>query len=260
MPVLLLKNTNKLNWNFLASIFLPKSKFSKNIKSIVGYYPNNAFFYKLAMVHKSMLNHESKKYKKSNERLEFLGDSILNSVISEYLYQKYPEMDEGELTKVRSKLVSREMLNKLAVEIGLSQFVIAKIDKNAHSSSIFGNAYEALIGALYLDKGFKKTKQFIISNVVEKHLNMENLVNTEVNFKSKAIEYAQKEKIIISFEILEEIGFGREKEFVAGILVDGEIKAQAKDYSKKKAEQKAAEIFCNQLPLFPEEGTQNIEL
>ena len=106
-----------------------------------------------------------------------------------------------------------------------------------------------MVGALYIDKGYKKTKQFIVSLVVEKHLNMENLVNLEVNFKSKAIEWAQKEKVNLSFEIIEEIGFGREKEFVAGIFAEGELKAQAKDYSKKKAEQKAAEIFCQNLPL-----------
>lgn len=235
-----------MNWGFFKRFFLTNNQFSKNIKSIVGYYPNNAFLYQLALVHKSMVNQDLKKYPESNERLEFLGDAILNSVIAEYLYTKYPEMKEGELTKIRSKLVSREMLNKLAIEVGLSEYVEAKLDKNTTSNSIFGNAFEAIIGALYLDKGYKKTKKFIIISVVEKHLDMEILLNLEVNFKSKVIEWAQKSKLNLKFEIIEEIGFGREKEFVAGIIFNGELKAQAKDFSKKKAEQKAAEIFCKE--------------
>ncbi len=156
-------------------------------------------------------------------------------------------MKEGELTKIRSKLVSREMLNHLAIEMGLAEIVQAKIDKNRGAGSIYGNAFEALIGALYLDKGYKKTKKFIITSVVEKHLDMENLLSTEVNFKSKAIEWAQKNKVLLSFEIIEEIGFGRDKEFKAGLYIDGELKASSQDISKKKAEQKAAEIFCNLL-------------
>lgn len=228
------------------SIFLRKNKLAQNIKNIVGFYPNDVFLFERALVHKSAVYDHSSTYTQSNERLEFLGDAILGSVIADYLFKKYPTQDEGFLTKMRSKIVSRHSLNDLAKKIGLDKIVIARLDKKSKTDSIYGNAFEALIGAIYLDRGTKACEDFIFNKIITPYISLEKLENEETNFKSRVIEWAQKEKRDLVFEIVNENGEGRHKVFDACVKLDGEEITRGKEKSKKKAEQKAAEKFCKQ--------------
>jgi len=235
-----------LKTSFLTK-FLRKDKFSKNIKNIVGFYPSDVFLFKTSLVHKSAVYDSSTKFKESNERLEFLGDAILGAIVAKYLYEKFPRKDEGFLTKMRSKIVSRQSLNTLAVKIGLDKLIIARLDKNSKTESIYGNAFEALIGAVYLDKGLEVCENFLLKKVIEPNISLVKLEKEETNFKSRIIEWAQKEKQDLVFEIIHEYGEGRDKEFEAIIILDGKRTTTGRDKSKKGAEQKAAEKLCNQL-------------
>ena len=236
----------------LSFLFLKKSELAKNIRNIVGFYPNDVFLFEKALVHKSALYDNSSSYTKSNERLEFLGDAILGAVIADYLFQIYPHKDEGFLTKMRSKIVSRYSLNDLAKKIGLDSIVISKLDKKSKTDSIFGNAFEALIGAIYLDRGIKAAEKFILERVMHPYIFLDQLEKEETNFKSRIIEWAQKGKRHLSFEIVSEIGEGRKKIFEACVKLDGKEITRGKEKSKKKAEQKAAEKFCKKFKVLNE--------
>ena len=231
------------------SKFSRKDKFSKNIKNIVGFYPSDVFLFKTSLVHKSAVHDSSTGFKESNERLEFLGDAILGAIVAKYLFEKFPGKDEGFLTKMRSKIVSRQSLNALAVKIGLNNLIISRLDKNSKTESIYGNAFEALIGAIYLDKGLEVCETFLLKKVIEPNISLDKLENEETNFKSRIIEWAQKEKQDLAFEILQEYGEGRGKEFEAVIVLDGKQTTTGRDKSKKGAEQKAAEKLCMELGL-----------
>jgi ribonuclease III len=236
-----------LNWRELFSYFRPKGDFDNKIKSIVGFYPNNAFFYELAFTHKSRVNSQKNGSKESNERLEFLGDAILSAVISDYLYEKYKEMDEGELSKLRSKIVSRKSLNSLGAAMKLQNLLVANVNATAMQNSVLGNTLEALIGACYLDLGFELCEKFILEGIVNKHLDLNKVIQMEVNYKSRILEWGQKQKVTITFKTISELGTGTKKKFSIALLVNGEIKAEATDSSKKKAEQKASEIFSTHI-------------
>ena len=231
------------------SKFSRKDKFSKNIKNIVGFYPSDVFLFKTSLVHKSAVHDSSTGFKESNERLEFLGDAILGAIVAKYLFEKFPGKDEGFLTEMRSKIVSRQSLNALAVKIGLNNLIISRLDKNSKTESIYGNAFEALIGAIYLDKGLEVCETFLLKKVIEPNISLDKLENEETNFKSRIIEWAQKEKQDLAFEILQEYGEGRGKEFEAVIVLDGKQTTTGRDKSKKGAEQKAAEKLCIELGL-----------
>jgi len=231
------------------SKFSRKDKFSKNIKNIVGFYPSDVFLFKTSLVHKSAVHDSSTGFKESNERLEFLGDAILGAIVAKYLFEKFPGKDEGFLTKMRSKIVSRQSLNALAVKIRLNNLIISRLDKNSKTESIYGNAFEALIGAIYLDKGLEVCETFLLKKVIEPNISLDKLEHEETNFKSRIIEWAQKEKQDLAFEIIQEYGEGRGKEFEAVIVLDGKQTTTGRDRSKKGAEQKAAEKLCTELGL-----------
>lgn len=231
------------------SVFYRKNKLAQNIKNIVGFYPNDVFLFERALVHKSAVYDHSSNYTQSNERLEFLGDAILGAVVADYLFKVYPTRDEGFLTKMRSKIVSRHSLNDLAKKIGLNKIVIARLDKKSKTDSIYGNAFEALIGAIYLDRGTKACEKFILERIISPYISLDKLENEETNFKSRIIEWAQKEKRDLVFEILNEVGEGRKKVFEACVKLDGEVVASGKEKSKKKAEQNAAEEVCKKLKI-----------
>lgn len=231
---------------------LNRSNLEKDIKSIVGFYPNDAFLFKKALIHKSAVYDNSSTYKESNERLEFLGDAILGAVVADYLFKKYPLKDEGFLTKMRSKIVSRSSLNELSKKIGLDRIVIARLDKKSKTDSIYGNAFEALIGAIYLDKGSRSAEKFILKRIIYPHISLDRLENEETNFKSRIIEWAQKQKRELSFEIVSEFGEGRNKVFEACVKLEGLEITRGKESSKKKAEQIAANKFCQKFKLLDE--------
>lgn len=219
-----------------------KSKY-RELKNILGFYPNNPVLYDQAFTHKSILNEENLEDKDSNERLEFLGDAVLGAIVAEYFFIKYPYKDEGFLSKMRSKMVNRGFLNQLAIDLGLDTFIETSAD-TSRSQSIFGDAFEALIGAIYLDKGYRVCKTFIIEKIIKDYIDLTHLINTETNFKSKFIEWAQQKKLSYEFKMKEK-ELNKSKFFQCKLHVNGEELGVGEGSSKKEAEQEAAKQFFN---------------
>ncbi len=211
------------------------------IKSILGYKPGNIFLYHLAFLHKSVAQMTLSGIKVNNERLEFLGDAILDAVTADYLFKTFPTKDEGFLTEMRSKIVSRATLNKLSQKMGIDQLIQLDTASSGAFRSSKGDAFEALIGAMYLDKGYDFTRKIILERIIKHYFNIDELVNQEVNFKSRIIEWSQREKKQVQFNICDEVGSGYRKQYVVELTVDGEAIARGQDYSIKGAEQNAAE-------------------
>jgi ribonuclease III len=221
-------------------IFHPDKKFKKELKLIIGFTPRNYRLYELALIHKSASSRFSKNHDIHNERLEFLGDAILDSIVAEHLYSMFHEKDEGFLTQMRSKIVNRETLKKIAMKMGIGNLLIARLTKDNHNS-IFGDALEAIIGAIYLDGGYKKARKFILSRIINYHFNLETLSETEVDFKSRIIEWGQKNKKDISFTCQEQVnGDNKTPVFVSHLLIFDDIVGMGMGKSKKEAEQNAA--------------------
>lgn len=218
-----------------------------SIKNIFGFYPGNVFLYTLAFRHKSIAEEVQEGVKNSNERLEYLGDAIISSVVAEYLFKIFPFKDEGFLTKMRSKMVSRTQLNSLAIKLGINEMVKATKDKGSQPKSLNGDAFEALIGAIYLDKGYNFTKNIIINRIYKPLLDIDELEQKETNYKSRLIEWSQKEKIKIEFRHSTEIGKKQKRLHCIDLLIDGKIAATSKDNSIKGAEQSAAEKAYNNI-------------
>ena len=228
--------------------FSPDKNLHESLRNILGFYPTNISLYKLAFRHSSAAQIIKKGIKDSNERLEFLGDSVIGTVVADYLFKKFPFKDEGFLTKMRSKMVSRQQHNQLAVKLGLNTFIEANNDRfGSKPSSINGDAYEALIGAIYLDKGYKFAQQFILTRIVNVFIDMDEVETKEVDFKSKFIEWAQKEKKDFRFETLHDGAASIDKLFLLQLLIDNEVMGTAQHFSKKRAEQLVAEIACTAL-------------
>ncbi len=209
------------------------------IKNIFGFYPENIFLYKLAFTHKS----QAETYngiKVSNERLEFLGDTVLSTVVADYLFRIYPLKDEGFLTEMRSRIVSRAQLNKLSLKLGLDKLIVHASGTNSVFRSIKGDAFEAIIGAIYLDKGFEYTRNVLINRIIKNQFDLVELANTDLNYKSKLIAWTQKEKKCIEFIVVTEIGTGYAKQYVVDVKIDEEILGRGQDYSIKGAEQNAS--------------------
>ena len=241
--------------NRLLSVFKSYNKDEKrlvaSIKMIVGNKPLNLKPYQIATQHTSVAKSVKKGFKESNERLEYLGDSVLGMVVADYLFQKYPFKDEGFLTEIRSRIVSRDSLNQLARTIGVPQIV--KYDgkrktPNSHKS-LYGNTLEALVGAVYIDRGFKASKAFIIKKLLLPHFDIEQLISTTKNYKSKLIEWTQKNSKVSIFDHIETIDKGHFKEFVIEVKIDDKPISKGHGLSKKKAEQDAAREACILLEL-----------
>jgi len=225
----------------VASQFSSDRQLKSAIRSIFGYKPGNVFLYHLAFLHKSATQETLNGLKVNNERLEFLGDAILDAVTADYLFKTFPTRDEGFLTEMRSKMVSRSTLNKLSQKMGIDQLVQLEGSAPGASRSYRGDAFEALIGAIYLDKGYEFTRKIILDRIVHSYFDMNELENQVVNFKSKIIEWAQQNKNQIRFQVLEEIGVGFKKQYVVELIIDGSSLSKGQDHSIKGAEQNAAE-------------------
>ncbi|KYG82641.1 ribonuclease III [Roseivirga echinicomitans] len=226
-------------------------KLIASIKTIVGSKPFNLKPYKIATQHTSVAKSVKEGVKESNERLEFLGDAVLGLVVANYIFKKYPYKDEGFLTEIRSRIVSRDSLNLLARKIGVDhivQFDSRRKTPNSHKS-IYGNTLEALIGAVYIDQGFKRSQKFIINKLLIPHFDIEEIISTTKNYKSKLIEWAQKNGKTTSFDLLETKEKTHFKEFVIQVLIDDEPIAKGHGLSKKKAEQDAAREACISLEI-----------
>jgi ribonuclease-3 len=229
-----------------------KSYFRK-LKILLGFVPGNLHLYRMAFRHKSaavIIKNNGNGAKNSNERMEFLGDAILGSVVATLLFKKYPFKDEGFLTEMRSKIVSRSNLNELARKMGLDEFIeydSRMIGFNGKQSSMMGDAFEALIGAVYLDKGYKYTQNFILNRVIDPLVDIQKLEKTEMNFKSRLIEWCQQFNKEVEFKVIKNEEGESNKLFTVEALVDGEVKGIGREYSKKNAEKLAAEKACEAL-------------
>jgi ribonuclease III len=212
-----------------------------SIKNIFGFYPGNIFLYKLAFLHRSAGSEIVQGVRLNNERLEFLGDAILDAITADYLFKTFPLKDEGFLTEMRSKIVSRAQLNKLSMKLGMEKLI--QLDQNSSNQyrSMQGDAFEALIGAIYLDKGYDFTKKVLVERIIKHYYNIDELISQEVNFKSRMIEWAQKEKKRIAFQVLQEKGSGFKKQYIVELLIDDNPLSQGQDFSIKGAEQLASE-------------------
>jgi ribonuclease III len=218
------------------------SNFSTVVKSITGYKPKNIELYKLAFAHSSKaLKGDFSVY--NNQRLEFLGDAILGAIVAEYLFKKYPKKDEGFLTQVRSKLVNRSHLHQLAMRFGLDKILRANLSqKEKLASSACGDAFEALIGAMYLDLGFEKTKRFIVNKLLKYHVDLEEMVSADTDFKSKLQIYCQKNKLELKYDCEELTDAKGKKVFRVHVNLGNKCFEAFESFSKRVAEQKAAEI------------------
>ena len=221
------------------------------IKAIVGAPPRNIKLYCLATLHTSISNPDDKGYKPSNERLEYLGDAVLGAIVADYLFKKYPFKDEGFLTEIRSRIVNRESLNNLGKKLGLN--VIIKVDTNKKGmythKSLYGDALEAIIGAVYLDRGFKFCRQFVVNKLIEPNFNIDQVVKTNTNYKSQLIEWAQKSNKNVRFDSKEIQDAGQHREFEVSVFIDDKLRQIGHGPNKKKAEQTASRKLLESLDI-----------
>jgi ribonuclease-3 len=238
------------------NIFVKKNTIDKEIekflKNILGIKPRKLDIYKMAFIHSSASSKNAVSNTLNNERLEFLGDSVLNTAVADFLFKKFPLHTEGPLTEMRSKIVCRDHLNKLSRKMGINHFII--VEPKCHPKSINGNVFEALMGALYLDKGYNKTKDVIINKLLHTFMNLDSVLQEEYNYKSKLINWAQKNNFKIRFENhTADILKGR-KLFISRCYLNNDFIAEAEDFTIKKADQSAAEKAWNQLHKTIENG------
>lgn len=225
--------------------------FREEISVMIGSKPKNLNLFKLATLHSSIGKVTKDGFKESNERLEFLGDATLSMVVAEYLFKKYPFEDEGFLTEIRSRIVKRETLNKLAIRLGIPGLVeIQDKKQKKRSNSIYGNALEAVIGAVFLDRGYLVCKKFILEKIIEQHLDLQRIIHTDSNYKSKIIEWAQKENKEVSFESITQTNPSLStSQFEVALSVNHQVISNGSGTSKKRAEQDAALKACEKLKL-----------
>ena len=211
-----------------------------SITKIVNFKPKDISFFKEAFTHRSCNKKDNKGHTISYERLEFLGDAMLSSVIAEYLFNKVPHGNEGYLTKMRSKIVSREHLNELGKDLRLLDLVQSKMSKSNFGDNIHGNVFEALVGAIFLDKGYKGCEKFIYENVITPYVDIERLEGKVISYKSLLIEWCQKEKKVFKYLVYEDTGNDNIKHFAVKLRINDKVIAKGRATSKKKAEEKAS--------------------
>jgi ribonuclease-3 len=226
--------------SFLVARFSSKRQLYQQIKNLLGFWPGNIRLYEQAFTHRSVAREIRDGVKDSNERLEFLGDAVLGTVVAKFLFVKFPYKDEGFLTEMRSRMVSRAYLNKLAIKIGIEK-LIQYDPSNRLYKSICGDTFEALVGAVYLDKGFDFTEKMLLNRIIRFHVDVEELENQDLNFKSKLINYTQKTRKSILFDAREELNGDKQKLYYVTVLVNDKICGEGVGFSKKAAEQAAAE-------------------
>jgi ribonuclease-3 len=218
----------------------------RSLRNLLGFYPGNISVYQLAFSHRSISRETDSGVPLSNERLEYLGDAVLGAVVADMLFKKFPYRDEGFLTEMRSRIVSRENLKNLAVKIGVDELLQKEAAIGTYRS-MYGDAFEALIGAIYLDKGYVKTQKFILDRIIRIHVDLHEIEQTEKNFKSLILNWGQREKHSIVFETVEEEQ--KDRLIKVRLLVDDKEVAVGVDFVKKKAEQIAAQAACTALGL-----------
>ena len=226
---------------FSKSRSLEDGNFFNSLEKILGFPPNEVEPYRKAFTHRSSKKLDKQGNPMNYERLEFLGDAMLGSVIAGYLFNKAPYGDEGYLTKMRSKIVSREHLNELGKDLKLIQFIESKVPVQHFGDNIHGNIFESLIGAIYLDKGYEFCEKFINSRVIIPYVDISRLEGKVISYQSLVIEWCQKEKKMFFFDIFEDNGIDGQRLFGVRLSIDDKVIAKARATSKKKAEEKAAQ-------------------
>lgn len=211
----------------------------RTIRALLGFTPDNVELYKVAFIHRSASVVLPDGNAVNNERLEFLGDAVLEAIVSDYLFIEYPEHPEGFLTQIRSRIVSRASLDGIAVRMGFEQHIVANFPDSGAYKHLYGNALEAIIGAMYLDKGYDFTNRYVI-DLLRQYVDMEDLSHTETDFKSRLIEWCQKSKRTIRFQTAADAEAERQPQFLSKVIIDGIELGHGKGSSKKEAEQKAA--------------------
>jgi len=210
------------------------------ITRILGFKPKDILIFKKAFLHRSANRRDDDGIPMNYERLEFLGDSMLGTIISKHLYTMVPEGDEGYLTKMRSKIVSREHLNELGKDLNLIEYVESRIPKSHFGENIHGNVFEALVGAIYLDRGYKYCEKFINKRIIQPYVDIEQLEGKVISYKSLVIEWCQKQKKAFNYNVYEDTGNDSLKHFAVKLSIGGNVIAKARGTSKKKAEERAS--------------------
>ena len=223
--------------------FSKDKQLARRLRSILGYIPSDLALYKLAFFHKSNSGEKSNGSNivpQNNERLEYLGDAVLGTIVAEYLFNKYPNSDEGFLTKMRSKIVKRNSLNKIGDKMGLD-VILQEYNTTRLSRSMLGNAVEALVGAIYLESGYDQTRRYVIKKLLRKYLDIHELETYDDNYKSQLLEWSQKNGKTVTYKVIAKYKFEKRDRFKVAVLLDGNKIATADDFNKKSAEQMASE-------------------
>ena len=234
--------------------FRKEKELFSSLYDVMGFYPHNISFYKQALMHKSIGRRNEKGKSLNNERLEFLGDALLDAVVGDIVYKHFPGKREGFLTNTRSKLVSRDTLGKLAEEMGLKRLILSSGHSNSHNSYMAGNAFEALVGAIYLDQGYDGVMRFMEKRILSKLINIDKVAYKEVNFKSKLLEWSQKNRVRMEFRMLKQ-EIDKESSspvFNFQVFLEGVAGETGKGYSKKEAQQLASEATLKRLKREPQ--------
>lgn len=223
-------------------IYVPdKREFSSRLRKILGFRPGTLRLYEIAFIHRSASFTLADGKKINNERLEYLGDAILDAILSDFLFEKFPDTSEGFLTKIRSRIVNREVLNELAVSMGINKILVSNISPVHSTKNLYGDAFEALIGSIFIDKGFRKTKKFFIKNVFSKYLDINKIINTDPDYKSLVFEWVQKRKANLIFTYNDEYDFKTKKSiFTTTLFINKKEFGKGQGVSKKEAEQEAS--------------------
>lgn len=245
-----------LNSDLIDRIKLPfrkdKELFS-SLHAIMGFYPRNIEYYKLALMHKSVARRNAKGRPLNNERLEFLGDAILDAVVGDIVYRHFEGKREGFLTNTRSKLVQRDTLNRLAQEMGINELILSSAHSSSHNSYMGGNAFEALVGAIYLDRGYNSCMRFMQKRILSQIINIDKVAYKEVNFKSKLIEWSQKNRVNLEFALVSQTKEDNSSPvFVYRAVIEGLDAGTGKGYSKKESQQLASKEALQKLRREPQ--------
>ena len=242
--------------NLIDRIRLPfrkEKELYSSLYDIIGFYPHDISYYKLALMHKSVMRRNAKGKPVNNERLEFLGDAILDAIVGDIVYQHFPGKREGFLTNTRSKLVQRDTLNKLAQEMGINQLILSSGHTSSHNSYMGGNAFEALVGAIYLDQGYNACMRFMNKRILAQMINIDKVAYKEVNFKSKLIEWSQKNKVRLSYEqVLQEKDKNGNPIFEFKVVLEGVEGCSGRGFSKKESQQLASKLTLDKLKKKPQ--------
>jgi ribonuclease-3 len=226
-----------------STLVYDRRDFRSRLKHLLGFHPQNLRLYEMAFIHRSATYTLPDGTRINNERLEYLGDAIIGSILSDYLFHLYPEASEGFLTKTRARIVKRETLNQLGISMRLDSLIVSNLSSSDIPRSLYGNVMEALTGALFIDTGYDRTRHFFIEKVLKKHLDLHDVLASETDFKSLILEYCQKSRMKLNFIFRE--GTGNDNShpvFIVDLEINNEIIARGEGNSKKEAEQDASMI------------------